>query len=654
MIGSRIGNYELVREIPGGGMGRVFEAIQLTLSRTVAIKVLRQELAESDDQAARFRREADTLARLDHENIVRVYDVVEHEGAHYIVMEYVGGPPLGELLGRSGRFPPAFARDIAADIAGALSAAHGRGIIHRDIKPGNILFTTAGRPKLADFGIARIVGTATSAQSQLVGTPYYMSPEQVRGEGLSPASDVYSLGIVLYEMLSGRLPFDADTPIGVALKHVQEAPPAISTVEPDLPADLCRLIDRALEKDTARRYATAEAFQDALQRLDLGPPPGRALRSLFPRLLAGAGAPICRGCTAELRSGFLTCPHCGRPVRGDRRPVAAVAAAAVPAPADGAVGPAVGGAGAGAAHRAPGADLWARIHESWARIVESWARGPGLGAWIPGQRKQLRALRPWPAIAGVIAVAALGAALVLLPGSSRAGEASPTGETQEQATPTTPTTPSGPSIPESSSGGPPAVPTGGLGGTVLAPRLGGGLTTPPLSGTPTPPRSEPPAPVDPPATAPERPARRSTPATPDPVETARDTEPRGEPATPGDATAPELDEAAALREIDGILDRQRRATQSGDIDLLLLDVDSRLHRDIRRAFTGMHRDASDVTSEITNRTVRFISPDTARVSFHAVITGTRRNDRRRITITDRIVVWQLSRSSGRWLIVSST
>jgi predicted Ser/Thr protein kinase len=430
MIGSRIGNYELVREIPGGGMGRVFEAIQLTLSRTVAIKVLRQELAESDDQAARFRREADTLARLDHENIVRVYDVVEHDGAHYIVMEYVGGPPLGELLAKAGRFPPAFARDVAVEIAGALSAAHGSGIIHRDIKPGNILFTTAGRPKLADFGIARMLDTATNTQSQLVGTPYYMSPEQVRGEGLSPASDVYSLGVVLYEMLSGHVPFNAETPIGVALKHVQEAPPSLADTDRDLPAELCRLIDRALDKDARRRYASAEEFQDTLQRLSLGAPAGRALRSLFPRLLAGTGELICRGCTAELQPGFLTCPQCGRSVRGSRgAPVAAAPAAGTGAAAQegpnvvadgragsGAAGLAGGVAGRPSGRRAVGAPAKFLV-SALAGAVAAVRRSAALGV-IADVSRRAQAPGTWPTIAVVAGIAALGGALLLLPGST--------------------------------------------------------------------------------------------------------------------------------------------------------------------------------------------------------------------------------------------
>jgi serine/threonine protein kinase len=296
--------YEIRDELPPGGIGRVYRATQLKLQRMVVIKVLRSELADSPEHIARFRQEAQTLARLDHENIVRIFDIEEDDGLCCIIMENLAGGSLAQLLARSGRLEPRRACEIALVIADALASAHAKGIIHRDLKPGNVLLSASGRPKLADFGIARLVDTATSTRSELLGTPHYMSPEQVRGEKVAPVSDLYSLGVVLYEMLTGRVPFLADTPFGVALKHVQEPPPDLAATAPHLPPALRTFVHRALAKDPADRFDSAEAFsQHLLEAHPTGEPPPRQ-----------TGGLECPECGQELQPSFLTCPRCARPV----------------------------------------------------------------------------------------------------------------------------------------------------------------------------------------------------------------------------------------------------------------------------------------------------------------------------------------------------
>jgi predicted Ser/Thr protein kinase len=316
MIGERIGRYRIDSEIGRGGMGVVFKATQLTLNRTVAVKMLSHDLARSGEYLARFGREAETLARLAHEDIVHIYDIEEIDSAHFIIMEYVDGPSLTTLLSREFRLKPARARDITVVLANALAVAHDRGIIHRDIKPDNIIFTSAGRPKLTDFGIAHMRDDSTfkTRTGIMLGTPYYIAPEQALGQPVSPASDIYSLGVVLFEMLSGRVPFTGGDALSVAIKHIRDAAPPLKEVAPELPTELCRVVHRTLEKNPFDRYGSAEEFQETLVDLDLGITAGRALRVPV-QSGEGAHAFTCPDCGTALRAEFLTCPKCGLAIR---------------------------------------------------------------------------------------------------------------------------------------------------------------------------------------------------------------------------------------------------------------------------------------------------------------------------------------------------
>ncbi len=247
------------------------------LDRQVALKILRDQYAEDEEFVERFRREARSAASLSHPNIVSIYDQGRsEEGAYYIAMEYVPGGTLKERIRREGALTPGAAAGVALQIADALSEAHEKGVIHRDIKPQNVLVTEKGDVKVTDFGIARAAASAssgTTATGTVLGTADYMSPEQAMGEPVGPQSDLYSLGVVLYEMLAGALPYEADSPIGTATKHVTEPVRSPREANPKVPEPLAAPTMKLLAKDPEDRYASAAALSEDLQRVssDLSP-----------------------------------------------------------------------------------------------------------------------------------------------------------------------------------------------------------------------------------------------------------------------------------------------------------------------------------------------------------------------------------------------
>ena len=253
------GRYRLTERIAGGGMGEVWQAEDTTLGRTVAIKLLRREYADDPTFLARFRNEAVHTAGLSHSGIAVVYDfgegTEEEGGSPYLVMEYVPGEPLSTIVSREGALAPQRTLDIVGQAALGLQAAHDAGVVHRDVKPGNILVTPDGSVKVTDFGIARATNAVPLTRTgAIMGTAYYISPEQASGRPVTPASDVYSLGIVAYECLTGRRPFDGDTPVSVALAQVSQEPPALPA---DLPDPVRELVMRMLAKDPSDRPASA-------------------------------------------------------------------------------------------------------------------------------------------------------------------------------------------------------------------------------------------------------------------------------------------------------------------------------------------------------------------------------------------------------------
>lgn len=240
-------------------MAKVYLATDLLLHRAVAVKMLHDRFAGDREFVERFRREAQAAASLSHPNVVSIYDVGEDDGTHYIVLEYVKGRNLKDILRRYGPLPIPQAVFVARAVAAALAAAHRQGLVHRDIKPHNILITDEGRVKVTDFGIARAASSSTLTQTgAMIGSVHYFSPEQARGLAAGPETDVYSLGVVLYEMLTGKVPFTSETPVAVALKHIQEEPPSPRRYRPRVPETLEAIVMRAMAKEPKDRYPSPE------------------------------------------------------------------------------------------------------------------------------------------------------------------------------------------------------------------------------------------------------------------------------------------------------------------------------------------------------------------------------------------------------------
>ena len=267
--GKLLGNrYEIIEKIGNGGMATVYKATDKILKRNVAVKILRDEFTTDDEFIKRFEVEAQSAARLTHPNIVSIYDVGVEDNLHYIVMELIQGKTLKEIiLKEKGPLPWKWSVNVAIQIASALETAHRNNIIHRDIKPHNIIITEDGIAKVTDFGIAKAVSNSTiTAFGTTIGSVHYFSPEHARGGFTDAKSDLYSLGVVLYEMVTGQLPFDADTPVSVALKHMQEKPEEPIEVNPNVPVAVNKIIMKALQKDTTLRYQTATEMLDDLRK----------------------------------------------------------------------------------------------------------------------------------------------------------------------------------------------------------------------------------------------------------------------------------------------------------------------------------------------------------------------------------------------------
>jgi serine/threonine protein kinase len=261
------GRYLLEEQIARGGMGEVWRARDTTLDRPVAVKLLHDSLAGDEKAAERFRREALTAAQISHPNMANVFDYIEEDGQPGIVMELVPGETLAHRLAKKKKIPMREAVRITDDVLSALSAAHTAGIVHRDIKPANILLTPAGEVKVTDFGIARSLSDASLTQTGTVmGTAHYSAPEQVRGESASPATDIYSMGVVLYEMLTGERPYSGDTPIAVAMARLSEDPPHPKELRPTIPAALDAVVMRALAREPSDRFASAAEMRMALDQ----------------------------------------------------------------------------------------------------------------------------------------------------------------------------------------------------------------------------------------------------------------------------------------------------------------------------------------------------------------------------------------------------
>ena len=263
------GRYQIIEELGKGGMGRVYRALDRKLNEEVALKLIRPEIAAESKTLERFQNELKTARRISHRNIGRMYELMEEKGTHFITMEYVPGEDLKSAIRRFGQLPVGKCLFIARQICEGLAEAHRLGVVHRDLKPGNIMIDREGNARILDFGIARsLAEKGITGEGVMIGTPEYMSPEQAEAREVDNRSDIYSLGILLFEMLTGRVPFEGETPLGVAMKQKTEAPPNPKILNSQVPEGLARLVLRCLEKDKARRYQTAEELLTDLRAVE--------------------------------------------------------------------------------------------------------------------------------------------------------------------------------------------------------------------------------------------------------------------------------------------------------------------------------------------------------------------------------------------------
>jgi serine/threonine protein kinase/tetratricopeptide (TPR) repeat protein len=326
--GSKLGPYEIQSSLGAGGMGEVYRATDTKLGRDVALKVLPAEMAHDPERLARFRREAKALAQLDHPNIVTIYSVEECDGVHFLTMQLVEGQPLDRLIPAAG-LPVEQIVEIAGALGDALAAAHEKGIVHRDLKPANVMVSSEGRVKVLDFGLAKDVraanigdATLTSSQTQVgvvMGTPAYMSPEQTSGRPLDHRTDIFSLGVVLYEMATGRRPFDGNSSAELVSAILRDTPASVTDVRPDLPSDLARIIRRCLEKDPRHRVQTARDVSNEFR--DLARRTSHEL--LVATTSASRAAPTADSGAPRAEEGFLST----RGIPGTKRRTSALAIA---------------------------------------------------------------------------------------------------------------------------------------------------------------------------------------------------------------------------------------------------------------------------------------------------------------------------------------
>jgi serine/threonine protein kinase len=269
VIGTLIGGrFRLEEQVGSGGMSSVYRAFDPTLERHVAIKLMHRDISNDADQLERFRREARAVAQLNHPHVVTVIDAGEDDGAPFIVFEYVEGETLKDRIRRLGRLPVAEAVAYAVEIGRALECAHEHMLVHRDVKPQNVLIDPDGRAKVTDFGIARsLEAQGLTATGRVLGTTDYVSPEQALGREVTAQSDIYSLGIVLYEMLTGEAPFQADTQVAVAMKHVRDPLPDVQRRRPEISAALAAVVERSTAKETKNRYATVSEMVHDLEEV---------------------------------------------------------------------------------------------------------------------------------------------------------------------------------------------------------------------------------------------------------------------------------------------------------------------------------------------------------------------------------------------------
>ncbi len=331
--------YQVVEMVGRGAMGEVWLAEDRKLKRKVALKFLTLSPALSRSEQAeaveRFYREAQAAARLAQHNIVIIHDVDEIDGRHFISMEFLEGETLDEVIAR-GPQPVERAADVTAQVADALAYAHSQGIVHRDVKPENIFLLSSGTIKVTDFGIARVTGSSTMTQAGTVmGTPGYMSPEQVRGETADRRSDIFSTGVVLYELLSGVKAFDADSLHSVLYKVVNEPPAPLASLRPDLPEWIVGVVERATDKDPGSRYQDASEMARDLRSHSLSAALSAAGASPAPSAPPDGPAPgharakprrgFCTGCGKALKDGLNFCTKCGKPVKsaGEEEPAKA-------------------------------------------------------------------------------------------------------------------------------------------------------------------------------------------------------------------------------------------------------------------------------------------------------------------------------------------